>query len=227
MIMTRSRIRPTWPAALLALVAAFVVHPATASASVERQPVVFVHGWSGASWNWDYFEDSFADDGWTDDQLWTWDYDSSLSNVVIAQRLADRVDEVLAATGAQEVDLVTHSMGGLSSRHYLKFLGGTSHVDDWVSIGGPNHGTNSAYACAETSCHDMRFGSEFLTTLNAGDETPPGAEYATFRSPCDEIINPDSSTVVDGADNTLVSCLGHVSMLGSSEVYDGVREFVQ
>lgn len=224
--MFRSGTRPARLAALIALTAAAVLNPVTASAAESHQPVVFVHGWSGASWNWAYFEESFAADGWADEDLWAWDYDSSLSNVVIAEQLADQVDEVLAATGASEVDLVTHSMGGLSSRHFLKFLEGTAQVDDWVSIGGPNHGTNAAYGCFETSCLDMRFGSEFLTNLNAGDETPSGADYATFWSPCDEVINPDSSTIVEGATNTRVSCIGHLSLLGSAEVYSGVRDFV-
>ena len=35
-------------------------------------------------------------------------------------------------------------MGGLSTRYYLKNLGATQYVDDWVSIGGPNHGTTFA-----------------------------------------------------------------------------------
>ncbi|MCZ7414840.1 MULTISPECIES: esterase/lipase family protein [unclassified Streptomyces] len=47
-------------------------------------------------------------------------------------------------------------MGGLSSRYYLKNLGGTSKVDSWASLGGPNHGTDMAEACFNTSCLEMR-----------------------------------------------------------------------
>ncbi len=229
--MSRTRTLLARTGAVLALAATAVLGPTvlsstSASAADAHQPIVFVHGWNGAGWNWAYFESSFRSDGWTHDRLYSWNYDSSQSNAAVAEQLADRVGEVLAATGAEQVDLVTHSMGGLSSRYYLKFLDGTSQVDDWVSIGGPNHGTNTAYACTETSCYDMRFHSEFLTRLNAGDETPPGADYATFRSPCDEVINPDSSTIVAGAANTRVSCIGHLSLLASEEVYSGVRDFV-
>jgi triacylglycerol lipase len=40
--------------------------------------------------------------------------------------------------------------GGLSSRYYLKNLGGQASVDEWVSIAGPNHGTGTANACFGT-----------------------------------------------------------------------------
>lgn len=46
------------------------------------------------------------------------------------------------------MDVVAHSMGSLSSRYYLKNPGGTARVDEWVSIGGPNHGTYTAAGCS-------------------------------------------------------------------------------
>ena len=63
-------------------------------------------------------------------------------------------------------------MGSLNTRYYLKNLGGTEKVDDWVSLGGPNHGTTSANICCEASCVEMRIESTFLRELNREDETP-------------------------------------------------------
>nr|MBA3524532.1 hypothetical protein [Geodermatophilaceae bacterium] len=40
--------------------------------------------------------------------------------------------------------VISHSMGGLSSRYYLRNLTGTAEVDGCVSLGGPNHGTKTA-----------------------------------------------------------------------------------
>lgn len=196
------------------------------TSATGHDPIVFVHGWVGADWNWAVMTERFRSDDWAADELHVWQYDWAQSNTVTARELADEIDRVLAETGADAVDLVTHSMGGLSSRHYLKFLDGTDHVNDWVSIGGPNHGTNAAYACTTTSCGEMRFDSAFLTRLNSGDETPGTTDYGTVWSACDEIINPDESVLLEGASNHRVSCIGHVSLVASEEVYETTRDFV-
>jgi len=210
--------------ACLALAAAAL--PATAFA---RDPILFVHGWSGNGSNWSYFAGRFALDGYSSSLLDLWSYDWTKSNRLIAQDVANEVAALRARTGAARVDIVSHSMGGLNTRWYLKFLGGTASVDDWVSIGGPNHGTNLAYICSPftTSCFDMEYESPFLTALNEGDETPGSVSYGTFWSPCDEVINPDTSTILAGATNTQVECLGHISLLASEGVYRRVREFVR
>jgi hypothetical protein len=49
------------------------------------------------------------------------------------------------------------------------------------------------------SCREMLPGSSFLRALNSGDETP--VRYGTLWSPCDEIINPDTSVILSGATN--------------------------
>ena len=200
--------------------------PAAASA---REPILFVHGWSGASWNWDYFVSKFQADGYPSSYLNNWSYDSSRPNTETAYKIRDKVNAIRAATGAAKVDIVTHSMGGLSSRYYLKALGGQPYVDEWVSLGGPNHGTNLSYICGvwNASCWDMMYGSSLLTYLNSGDETPGAVRYGTFRSWCDEVINPDDSTILSGASNYEIGCWGHIAMLGSSSVYTAVRNFVQ
>lgn len=139
-----------------------------------------------------------------------------------------RIEEVLAETGAEQVDLVTHSMGGLNTRWYVKFLDGGPRVDDWVSLGGPNHGTTTAFACSLLpSCREMQPGSDFLQRLNAGDETPGAVSHGTFWSPCDEIIIPQTSVLLDGATNARTGCVGHIQLTQHADVYEGVRDFVE
>jgi triacylglycerol lipase len=123
---------------------------------------------------------------------------------------------------------VAHSMGSLNSRYYLKFLGGTAKVDDWVSLGGPNHGTAIAGLCSLvlTSCQEMQLGSAFLNNLNSGDETPGAVRYGAFWSWCDEIINPDSSVLLSGAENVNVGCIEHIYLMYSESVSQRVRSFV-
>jgi triacylglycerol lipase len=211
----------------VAIVAATLVAGPVAGAAA-REPILFVHGWSGAAWNWDVMIDRFEADGYTPAELRAFSYNTAQSNASTAQQVAAEVEGLRARTGAERVDVVAHSMGSLSSRYYLRNLGGTSRVDEWVSIGGPNHGTYTALACSLlVSCREMVPGSSFLAALNSGDETPGAGRYGTFWSPCDEIINPDTSVILSGATNTRTGCIGHISMLASPSIYAGVRDFVR
>ncbi|MBT2527986.1 triacylglycerol lipase [Streptomyces sp. ISL-99] len=199
----------------------------TASAySRSSDPILFVHGYNGSASNWDTMVSRFKNDGWPASHLDRWSYDSRQSNATTAQQLATEVDRLLAATGASKADVVTHSMGGLSSRYYAKNLGGDSKTEAWVSLGGPNHGTDTANSCFDTSCYEMRIGSDFLTALNSGDETPGSPRYATWWSPCDTVINPDSSVALSGATNTRTGCLSHNGLLTDATVYAQTRDMI-
>ena len=54
------------------------------------------------------------------------------------------VDGVRASTGAQKVDLIGHSQGGLTSRYYIKNLGGAAEVDSMISLASLHYGTSVA-----------------------------------------------------------------------------------
>ena len=218
---------------LAAAVAALLI-PGTAHAgkpapptSSGKDPIVFVHGWNSSGTVWNTMISRFSADGWTSAELNNWSYNTSQSNATTASQLSTKINDVLKRTGASKVDVITHSMGGLSSRYYAKNLGGDVKIDDWVSLGGPNHGTDFANWCWQTSCYEMRIGSSFLAALNSGDETPGAVNYGTWWSPCDEIINPDSSVALSGAANTQTACLGHSDLYGDATVYGQVREFVR
>ncbi|HEX6419874.1 MAG TPA: triacylglycerol lipase [Acidimicrobiales bacterium] len=211
------------------LAASALVGAATpAPAQTAADPILFVHGWNSSASAWNTMIDRFAAAGYPRSRMLAITYNSNQSNATIAGQVRDAVASLRASTGAARVDVITHSMGGLSSRYYLKNLGGTSVVDDWVSLGGPNHGTSTAYLCYlfSAGCRDMIPGSSFLNNLNAGDETPGTVSYGTFWSSCDEVINPDTSTVLSGATNTNVGCLGHSALRTDANVFAQVRAFV-
>lgn len=201
---------------------------APASGQSAADPILFVHGWNSSASAWNTMIDRFVAAGYPRNRMLAITYNSNQSNATIANQVRDAVASLRASTGAARVDIVTHSMGGLSSRYYLKNLGGTGVVDDWVSLGGPNHGTSTAYLCYlfSAGCRDMIPGSGFLDNLNAGDETPGAVNYGTFWSSCDEVINPDSSTLLSGATNVGVGCLGHSELRTNASVFTQVRNFV-
>jgi triacylglycerol lipase len=200
----------------------------TPASSVAQDPILFVHGWSESASLWNTMIANFEKDGYPKSYLSAYSYNTSQSNKVDAEKeVKSHVESLLKTTGAGKVDIISHSMGSLNTRWYIKFDGGESKVDDWVSLGGPNHGTETANFCFSTACEEMRVGSKFLSELNAGDETPGVVNYGTWWSPCDEIINPDESVLLSGATNTKTACISHVALTTDKTVYEQVREFVK
>ncbi|MEU6763178.1 alpha/beta fold hydrolase [Streptomyces sp. NPDC046853] len=218
----------------LAAVAALLMPLTTARAAEEaptaaRTPVIFVHGYNADPDVWGSLRDDFKASGYTDADLFSWGYDTGKSaNEVLSGRFAAYVEQVRAQTGAAKVDVVAHSFGGLVTRWYVKYGGGTGKVAHWASLAGPNHGTATAWACAAWSqaCRDMTPGSYVQDGLAEGDETPGDVAYATWWSNCDEVINPDNSVPLDGAANHAAGCLKHNDLLGDDGVSQGVRDFV-
>lgn len=194
--------------------------------TVTHNPILFVHGWNASSSTWTTMVGRFKNDGWTDAQIVNWSYDFHQSNATTAALIQQKVDSMLLATGATQVDIITHSMGTLSARYYVKNLTGNGKVDALVSLGGANHGTTTANFCFDTSCFEMRPNSTFLNALNADDETPGSPRYATWWSDCDEVINPHSSVLLAGATNTQTACMTHSQLHEDAFVYQQVRDWV-
>ncbi|AWI28558.1 alpha/beta fold hydrolase [Streptomyces sp. ICN441] len=130
-----------------------------------------------------------------------------------AEQLDAYVDRVLAATGADEVDLVGHSQGGMMPRHYIKFLGGADEVNALVGIAPSNHGSTlhgftgllkyfpgaADLLNAKTpALADQIAGSPFLTKLNEGGDTVPGVQYTVIATKYDEVVTPWRSSFLDG-----------------------------
>jgi triacylglycerol esterase/lipase EstA (alpha/beta hydrolase family) len=129
-----------------------------------------------------------------------------------AAELSAFVDQVLAATGAAEVDLVGHSQGGMMPRYYLQFLGGAAEVHTLVGLSSSNHGTTvnglltlgSYFPGANSffgncpACEQQEVGSAFLTELNSGGDTVPGVEYTVVQTRYDEVVTPYTSAFLSG-----------------------------
>jgi len=130
-----------------------------------------------------------------------------------AQHLDAFVDQVLAATGAAEVDLVGHSQGGMMPRYYLKNLGGAAEVNALIGLSSSNHGTtlnglftlgsffpgaNSLFGTCP-ACEQQEAGSPFITQLNAGGETVPGVAYTVIQTRFDQVVTPHTSAFLSGS----------------------------
>ena len=198
--------------------------------STATEPILFVHGYNRNASDWDLMIRRFAVEGWPRQRLSAYSYDTRQSNkTAAAQDVRSHVESLLEATGAEKVDIVAHSMGSINTRWYIKFLGGASKVDDWVSLGGPNHGSMLGSLCPRSiaSCAEMRPDSRFLNELNAGDETPGAVNYGTWWSRQDGILNPSTTVPLTGATNTEAPGVNHLKLLQDINVYIQVRDFVK
>jgi triacylglycerol lipase len=210
-----------------------ITDPSSPSALAARRPrnahtpILFVHGFNSSESIWTTMIGRFKKDGWQSSELASFSYDWQASNATTAEIIKAKVDSIQLATGAPRVAIVGHSMGTMSARYYVKNLGGDADISAFVSLAGANHGTNIAVFCIGTiSCQEMVPNSPFLTALNSGDETPGSVSYGTWWSPCDEVISPRQSMLLEGAINTQTTCLTHSAMYTDTRVYGQVRDFV-
>ena len=140
-----------------------------------------------------------------------------------ARQLAWFVDHVQAVTGAPEVDLVGHSMGGVVGRYYVALLGGDGVVKNLVTIGSPHRGTEISAVGIGHANRELRIGSKLITRLDAA---PPlrHTRVCTIMSHADAFVPAAHQKDLVGAERVVFDDLGHVALLGSRRV---AREVVQ
>ncbi|MBI5496283.1 MAG: lipase [Deltaproteobacteria bacterium] len=203
----------------------------------EHEPVLLVHG-----------------TGVTPDENWGWNYLGALPAAgfdtctvklprralgdiqVAAEFVVHAVRRIHAMTG-RKVDILGHSQGGLEPRWALKYWPDLrAMVDDVVTLGTPHHGTvvASLFAplpCASPACLQMRVGSDFLRTLNDGDETPGEVSYTSIYSAQDTLVQPSfwrATARLEGAANIRIQdvCplryVSHVGLAWDSVVFEMV-----
>jgi triacylglycerol esterase/lipase EstA (alpha/beta hydrolase family) len=167
--------------------------------TAHPNPVVLVHGtFLDQTENWDEMALVLEHAGYC---VFALDYGHRATQRIqhSARELRAFVKRVLKATGARRVSIVGHSQGGMMPRYYLKFLGGTRHVDDLVGLAPSNHGT-MLFAAKPVgtygdcpACLQQVAGSRFLRTLNAGDQTPGPISYTVIETSHDEVVTPYTS----------------------------------
>ncbi len=185
-----------------------------------RQPILFVHGINGSSADFAVMVDRLVQEGWPRTWLRALDFPSprwgcNVDNAAIVQA---EVERLRADTGAARVDLVAHSMGVLSTRYYLKNLGGTAAVSTYVTLGGMHHGQRSACLNPLPVCvwQEICPTHAYLTDLNAPPATPGPVHWVSIYSMADETIDPASSELV-GAENVVFMGVPHAGAGGLTE----------
>lgn len=203
--------------------------PATPTVTGRKTPVILIHGFICNRGYWRFFANALerARLGPV--------YGVTLEPVLgsideHARRLGEVIEQVCRSTGAPQVALVGHSMGGLISRAYLH-SGGASRVERIVTLGSPHHGTLGAHPVRKLAedAKQMCIKSVWLTTLNAHESRPCPVPITSMLTPHDNIVYPQNSALLayPNARNLHFHGLGHVELVFSPKVMRAVIEELQ
>ena len=134
-----------------------------------------------------------------------------------ARQLAWFVDEVRETTGATQVDIIGHSMGGVVAHYYVSLLGGDGAVHHLVTLGSPHWGTDVSRVGIGAPTRELLVGSKLLMRLTAAP-APRRTKITTILSHADALVPASRQALVAGAERIVYDDLGHVALLGSRRV---------
>jgi triacylglycerol esterase/lipase EstA (alpha/beta hydrolase family) len=134
-----------------------------------------------------------------------------------ADQLAVRIEGITAATGAPQVVLIAHSMGGLVARAYLRRYSGAA-IRRMVTLGTPFEGSMHAWLMAGASLAQMRPASTWLAQLNRDSGASAMVPTTSIWSWHDSMVTPQTSSRIAWGENVVLSGLGHNALLDSPEV---------
>ncbi len=178
---------------------------------VGRRPILLVPGYFEPGAMWLSFSAELRRRGWT--QIYIYEHWPGFADIrSMAAKAGSISDKIRQETGADKIDVVGHSMGGLVLRYYLQRLGGADKVSHYVSFATPHTGTYAGYFGPGTSAVQLRPGSEFLKDLNSGDTKPGDIHYASLWSRTDEIVVPQPHGKFEGASDTPFPLSEHLQL---------------
>jgi len=184
--------------------------------SAERPPLLLVHGYGCSRAAWWWLRRRLEAHGRVVATLNLEPIYADIERYV--EPLAQRIDEVLAATGAARLILVGHSMGGLVIRVYLRRYG-ADKVLRVVTLGTPYGGSELARIGFGVNGHQMVPGNDWLVRLA---EEPLHVETTAIYSPHDNYVMPQANLLLAGAKRCVLDGLGHLAMLYSPRVVDAL-----
>jgi pimeloyl-ACP methyl ester carboxylesterase len=178
-------------------------------------PVLCVHGYVCNGGYWTGLKPVLAGAGFNN--VYTINMDPTFGSIEdFARQVAARVETILRETGAEQVAIIGHSMGGLVARCYVQRHGGAERVSRIITLGTPHHGTVVAKGGPGIDARQMEPRSEWLAELNA--EAPVPVPITSIWTAHDNIIAPQDSSVLPHAENIRLHGIGHLELAYSPAV---------
>lgn len=196
------------------------------------RPILLVHGINGSSDNYAVMVQRLIDEGQPKSLIFLFDaVDPSWTcNVDNAAAIDVLVKKILADTGFARIDLIAHSMGTISTRYWLKFMGGTQWVNTYVTLGGMHHGLFSPCLAPEflgvCVWQELCETGKFIAALNADPATPGALHWVSMMGTADTTV-PNASSTLEGAENIVFEGVEHSGPKGLLEVPEVFAEVLR
>ena len=140
--------------------------------------------------------------------------------------VAAAIDRLLATSGAPQVILVCHSMGGLAARAYLRQYG-AARVARVITLATPHHGTVFGRHALGVNARQMATGSRYLADLAASETEALRAKFACIATRDDNLIVPRSSPLLPGATEHVIEGVGHLALIKDRRAWQIVADEVR
>ena len=106
-----------------------------------KYPLLLVHGVffrdSSALNYWGRIPEALIQNG---AEIYYGDQQSALSVIDSAREIAGRIEEIIRRTGAEKVNIIAHSKGGLDCRYAISNLGMDKYAASLTTVNTPHHG---------------------------------------------------------------------------------------
>ncbi|MGL5062004.1 MAG: esterase/lipase family protein [Microcoleus sp.] len=181
------------------------------NSSIERNPVVLVHGIWDTSTIFHKMSAHLTQRGWPVYSLNLTPNDGSLALDLLANQLAEFISETFEPQ--QSIDLVGYSMGGIVSRYYVQRLGGIDRVQRFITLSSPHRGTFTAYSLSLPGYLQMRPDSSLLRDLNQDVTALKRINFTSMWTPFDAIIVPANSSQLPVGRDIKLNVLLHRQMV--------------
>jgi pimeloyl-ACP methyl ester carboxylesterase len=223
-ILMFSLVMPFTPARRSIAGTAGMVRP---SSPPTRLPILLVHGLACNRRNWFWFRRRLANAGYL---AFAMDYTPWFATIEdYAPQVAAAVDEILTATGASQVVIVGHSMGGLVTRAYLA-RHGAAKVRHVVTLGAPHQGTWMTRFGFTPNVRNMAEDSAWLQALREREiarTADPYGMFTCFFTYHDNLVTPQHNATLPGAARIAVSGIGHLSLALSGRIFREVERVLR
>lgn len=184
-----------------------------------EMPIVLVHGFYSNAGFWHRIKRELAASGWHN--LFSLNLEPPFTSIdQYAVQLRAHVDDVCAKCGTESVIVVAHSMGGLVARACARHDPG--RIRRVICLGTPHDGTVLASLVPAENTRQMRRGSDWLRGLNTGSSAD--GSVTNIYSEHDNIIVPQTSASLHGAENIRLAGIGHLDMAFSPALAAALKD---